>query len=76
MSVHSGLQPVWRPGTREIVYRGSGQDDRLAEPNEADHTAYAVHRDGRLPAFEAPEQTSLRDLRIVLDWMDAAGLRP
>jgi serine/threonine-protein kinase len=97
VSVGGGVQPVWRPGTREIIYRGSGKimsvtlgpgdppavpaphalfDDRLAAPSTADHTAYAVHRDGRLLAFEAPEQASRRDLRIVLDWMEAAGLGP
>ena len=51
-------------------------DDRLAEPNQADHTAYAVDRDGRLLAFEAPERPPLRHLRVVLDWMEAAGLSP
>ncbi len=51
-------------------------DDRLAELSVADHTAYAVHRDGRLLAFEAPERLSRRDIRIVLDWVEAAGLRP
>jgi hypothetical protein len=25
VSIDGGVQPVWRPGTREIVYRGSGK---------------------------------------------------
>jgi hypothetical protein len=97
VSIDGGLQPVWRPGTREIVYRGSGQimsvvlgpgdpptvsaphalfDDRLPGLGQADHTQYAVHGDGRLLALDVPEQPPLLDIRIVLDWMEAAGLRP
>jgi dipeptidyl aminopeptidase/acylaminoacyl peptidase len=97
VSVAGGVQPVWRPGTREIVYRGSSKvmnvtlgpedpptvpaphalfDDHLPFLRNADHAAYAVHRDGRLLAVEAPERAPRRDIRIVLDWMEAAGLRP
>jgi hypothetical protein len=97
VSIDGGVQPVWRPGTREIVYRGSGQvmsvvlgpgdaltvpapqalfDDRLPGLEGADHTQYAVHGDGRLLALDVPEQPPLLDIRIVLDWMEAAGLRP
>ncbi len=97
VSVGGGVQPVWRPGTREIVYRGSGKimsvtlgpgdpaavpaphalfDDRLPYPDAADHTAFAVHRDGRLLSIEEPEQPPRRHIRVVLDWMEAAGLGP
>jgi Tol biopolymer transport system component len=97
VSIDGGVQPVWRPGSREIVYRGSGKimsvtlgsedpptvpaphalfDDRLPYPDDADHTAYAVDRDGRLLALEIPERPPRRHIRVVLDWMEAAGLRP
>ena len=96
VSIDGGEQPVWRPGTREIVYRGSGQfmsvglgpgdppsvpaplplfDDRLRGLGSSDHTFYAVHRDGRLLGVEKQEQATRREIRIVLDWMEAAGLR-
>jgi hypothetical protein len=51
-------------------------DDRLPGLGQADHTQYAVHGDGRLLALDVPEQPPLLDIRIVLDWMEAAGLRP
>jgi serine/threonine-protein kinase len=97
VSIDGGVQPVWRPGSREILYRGSGQimsvalgpgdppavpaphalfDDRLPYPDAADHTAFAVHRDGRLLSIEEPEQPPRRHIRVVLDWMEAAGLGP
>ena len=98
VSVGGGVQPVWRPGTREIVYRGSGQimsvtlgaedpptvpapralmDDHFwGSGTGGDHTWYAVHGDGRLLVAEAPEQAPRREIRIVFDWMEAAGLRP
>jgi hypothetical protein len=97
VSVGGGGQPVWRPGTREIVYRGSGQfmsvilgpadppsvpaplalfDDRLPGLDSDDHTRFALHRDGRLLAVEESEGATLRHIRIVLDWMEAAGLGP
>jgi hypothetical protein len=96
VSIDVGVQPVWRPGTREIVYRGSGQimsvtlgpgdpptvpaphalfGDRLPGLGPGDHTQYAVHGDGRLLAVEDPERPPRRHLRVVLDWMEAAGLR-
>jgi Tol biopolymer transport system component len=97
VSVDGGVQPVWRPGTREIIYRGSGKimsvalglgdppgvpaprplfEDRLRGLRDGDHTAFAVDRDGRLLAIEVPSGTPLWGIRIVLDWMEAAGLRP
>jgi len=97
VSVGGGEQPVWRPETREIVYRGSGQimsvilgpgdppsvpaslalfDDRLRPLSGDDHTDFAVHRDGRLLTSDDSEQSPRRHIRIVLDWMEAAGLGP
>jgi Tol biopolymer transport system component len=95
VSLDGGVQPVWRPGTRELLYRGSGKimsvalgpgsrptvsapralfDDRLSGLNEPDHTAFAVERDGGLLGVEEPDRPPIRDLRIALDWMEAAGL--
>jgi serine/threonine protein kinase len=51
-------------------------DDRLQGLGLGDHTFYAVDRDGRVLALDAPEQSPRRHIRIVLDRMAAAGLRP
>jgi hypothetical protein len=97
VSLDGGVQPVWRPGTREIVYRGSGKimsvtlgpespptvpapralfDDRLPGLDEGDHTAFAVEHDGSLLAVERPERPPVQNIRITLDWIEAAGLKP
>jgi serine/threonine-protein kinase len=97
VSVNGGEQPVWRPGTREIVYRGSGQimsvtlgpgapptvstpqalfEDRLPYLGAADHTAYDVDREGRFLTLHEPTEAPRRHIRIVFDWMEAAGLHP
>ena len=95
VSLDGGVQPVWRPGTREIVYRGSRKimsatlgpgdapavtaprpllDDRLGGLEDADHTHFAVLRDGSLLAVAAPDRPPVRDVRIVLDWTRSVGL--
>jgi Tol biopolymer transport system component len=95
VSLDGGVQPVWRPGTREVLYRGSGKimsvtlgpespptvsapralfDDRLPGLSSPDHTAFAVERDGGLLAAAVPDRPPIRDLRIALNWMEAAGL--
>jgi Tol biopolymer transport system component len=94
VSLDGGVQPVWRPGTRELLYRGSGKimsvtlgpgsppsvsaphavlDDRLSGLSEADHTAFAVERDGSVLGVEEPDRPPIRDLRIVLDWTPRLG---
>ena len=37
---------------------------------------FSSHLAGHLLAIEEPERSPRRDIRIVLDWMEAAGLRP
>ena len=74
----------WQRGSNEKHQRSTPTvpaphalfDDRLPYPDAADHTAFAVHRDGRLLSIEEPEQPPRRHIRVVLDWMEAAGLGP
>ena len=60
VSIDGGVQPVWRPGTREIVYRGSGKI-MSAIVGPGDPPAVAAPRpllDDRLPGLQDGDHTA------------------
>ena len=60
VSIDGGVQPVWRPGTREIVYRGSGKI-LSAIVGPGDPPSVAAPRpllDDRLPGLQEGDHTA------------------
>jgi hypothetical protein len=59
VSLEGGVQPVWRPGTREVVYRGSGKIMSVTLGPEDPPTVAAPRTlfDDRLPALNSGDHT-------------------
>jgi hypothetical protein len=54
------VQPVWRPGTRELLYRGSGKILSVTLGPESPPTVPAPRAllDDRLPGLNEPDHTA------------------
>jgi Tol biopolymer transport system component len=60
VSLDGGVQPVWRPGTRELVYRASGKIMSVTLGSESSPTVPAPRAvlDDRLPGLNEPDHTA------------------
>lgn len=60
VSLDGGVQPVWRPGTRELLYRGSGKIMSVTLGPGSPPSVSAPHAlfDDRLPGLNEPDHTA------------------